>query len=159
MQRSGIRDEFHGCSPDFISSGLPSYDSIRNVTNTDWRLPTTLQPDPGCGSQLDAGSTYGLQGYGLQLHRQRNGPPVLHRTGWGCRCRIPTTHNSNYDLFSNVQSNYMGPVRSTRPIPASRGTSIPATATVTSTVRPVVTTRWLFAQVMSPLPPCQSRRR
>jgi len=30
----------------------------------DWRLPTTLQPDASCGSQIDAGAPFGLQGYG-----------------------------------------------------------------------------------------------
>ncbi len=31
----------------------------------DWRLPTTLQPDPSCGSQFNPGGPYPLQGFGV----------------------------------------------------------------------------------------------
>ena len=31
---------------------------------SDWRLPTTLQPDASCGSSFDAGAPYGVQSYG-----------------------------------------------------------------------------------------------
>jgi len=34
------------------------------VTYSDWRLPTTLQPDPNCGTQHDPGGGFPLQGFG-----------------------------------------------------------------------------------------------
>ena len=34
------------------------------VTYSDWRLPTTLQPDPSCETQHDPGGGFPLQGFG-----------------------------------------------------------------------------------------------
>lgn len=33
--------------------------------SSEWRLPTTLQPDPSCSGQFNAGGSFGLQGFGF----------------------------------------------------------------------------------------------
>jgi len=61
---------------------------------SDWRLPTTLQPDPSCGqlggysSGYCTGSEMGHLFYG--------------ELGGVAGQSIVTTHNANYSLFSNV---------------------------------------------------------
>lgn len=45
-------------------AGLSLFDSVRNVTWSDWRLPTTSQPDASCGTQTDPGGGFPLQGSG-----------------------------------------------------------------------------------------------
>lgn len=45
------------------ADGLSVYDSVRNVTYDDWRLPTTLQPDPTCTGQEPAHGGFPPQGY------------------------------------------------------------------------------------------------
>src|SRR3990172_8410312 len=40
------------------ASNFSYYDSVRNVTYTDWRLPATLQPDASCSTQ-SGGVSYG----------------------------------------------------------------------------------------------------
>jgi len=55
---------------------IAAMNSANYLGVNDWRLPTTLQPDPSCGGQ-SGGNSYGYS--------------------------IVTTHNANYSLFSNVQ--------------------------------------------------------
>jgi len=45
------------------ADGLSLFDSVRNVTWSDWRLPTTSQPDPTCGNQTNDVPPQGL-GFG-----------------------------------------------------------------------------------------------
>jgi hypothetical protein len=45
---------------------LSLYDSVRDVTWDDWRLPTTQQPDPSCSGQIDPGFPWPL--FGNQLN-------------------------------------------------------------------------------------------
>lgn len=64
---------------------------------SDWRLPTTLQPDLTCANQATA--SYGLNCSGSEMGHLFYG--VL---GGVALSDIQTTHNSYFDLFSNIQS-------------------------------------------------------
>lgn len=64
---------------------------------TGWRLPRTLQPDSSCSSQGDA--SYGYNCTGSEL-----GNLFYNVLGGTATQSITVTHNGNYDLFSNVQS-------------------------------------------------------
>ena len=64
----------------------------------DWTLPTTLQPDATCGTQ-NAGVSSGYNCTGSQM-----GNLFYNGLGGVAGTSIATTHNANYNLFSNVQS-------------------------------------------------------
>jgi hypothetical protein len=81
------------------AANLSYYDSVRNVTYDDWRLPTTLQPDPNCGSQ-SSGDSYGYNCTGSEL-----GHLFYSELGGVAGQYIVTTHDADYNLFTNVQSN------------------------------------------------------
>jgi len=66
----------------------------------DWRLPTTLQPDPSCGYQ-SGGVSYGYSCTGSEM-----GHLFYGELGGVALQSIVTTHNANYSLFSNVQPYY-----------------------------------------------------
>jgi hypothetical protein len=65
---------------------------------TGWRLPDTLQPDASCGIQ-SGGVSYGYNCTGSEM-----GNLFYNVLGGVAGTSISTSHNSNYDLFSNVQS-------------------------------------------------------
>jgi Protein of unknown function (DUF1566)/PEP-CTERM motif len=65
-----------------------------------WRLPTTLQPDVSCGSQL-GGVSLGLNCTGSEM-----GHLFYNELGGVAGSSILTTHNADLALFNNVQSNY-----------------------------------------------------
>ena len=65
---------------------------------TDWRLPTTLQPDATCSIQ-NGGDSYGFNCTGSEM-----GHLFYNELGGVAAQDIATTHNTNYDLFANVQS-------------------------------------------------------
>ncbi|MCX7112414.1 MAG: PEP-CTERM sorting domain-containing protein [Proteobacteria bacterium] len=64
---------------------------------TGWRLPTTLQPDTSCSGQFPA--SYGYNCTGSEL-----GHLFYSELGGVANQLILFTHNSNFDLFTNVQS-------------------------------------------------------
>ena len=65
---------------------------------TGWRLPTTLQPDSSCGTQV-GGVSSGYNCTGSEM-----GNLFYNVLGGTAGQSITTSHNSNYNLFSNVQS-------------------------------------------------------
>jgi len=76
------------------AAGLDPYSS--GITG--WRLPDTLQPDASCDSQ-SGGDSYGYNCTGSEM-----GNLFYNVLGGVAGSSIATTHNANYDLFSNVQS-------------------------------------------------------
>ncbi len=81
------------------AANLSYYDSVRNVTYTDWRLPTTLQPDATCSGQ-------GLVSSGNNCTGSEMGHLFYTELGGVRGQSIATTHNTNYNLFQNVQASY-----------------------------------------------------
>ena len=65
---------------------------------TDWRLPATVQPDATCGDQ-SGGDSFGYNCTGSEM-----GHLFYTELGGVARTSIATTHNANYNLFQNVQS-------------------------------------------------------
>lgn len=63
-----------------------------------WRLPTTLQPDPSCSRQDGLGSR------GLNCTGSEMGHLFYNELGGVANQDIATTHNANYSLFKNFQS-------------------------------------------------------
>ncbi len=63
-----------------------------------WRLPTTSQPDATCGSQ-SSGVSQGYNCTGSEI-----GHLFYNELGGVAGLSINTTHNTNYNLFRNVQS-------------------------------------------------------
>lgn len=62
-----------------------------------WRLPETLQPDASCGYQSGSAS------YGYNCTGSEMGNLFYNVLGGVAGSPISTTHNANYDLFSNIQ--------------------------------------------------------
>ena len=67
---------------------------------SDWRLPTTLQPDVTCGNQSN-GLSSGVNCTGSEM-----GHLFYNELGGVAGLTIYTTHNTNYNLFQNIQSIY-----------------------------------------------------
>ena len=63
-----------------------------------WRLPDTLQPDASCDYQS------GSISWGFNCTGSEMGNLFYNVLGGSAGSSITTTHNANYDLFSNVQS-------------------------------------------------------
>ncbi len=80
------------------ASNLSYYDSVRNVTYTDWRLPTTLQPDATCGTQ-SGGVSYGYNCTGSEM-----GHLFYNELGGRIGHSILTSTDPDLALFTNVQS-------------------------------------------------------
>ncbi|MEW6118758.1 MAG: PEP-CTERM sorting domain-containing protein [Pseudomonadota bacterium] len=73
------------------------YDSVRDTTWTDWRLPTTLQTDATCLSQPTGISYTGCTGSEL-------GHLFYIELGGVAGHSLEDTHNANFSLFSNIQN-------------------------------------------------------
>ena len=82
------------------ASGL----DINGVTG--WTLPTTTQPDPTCSGQYNPGGGFPVQGYGYNCTGSQMGNLFYNGLGGTAGNSITTSHNSNYNDFSNVQSYY-----------------------------------------------------
>jgi hypothetical protein len=67
---------------------------------TDWRLPTSLQPDPHCDYQSYVGS-YGYHCIGSEL-----GNLFSNVLGGQNGQSITSVHNANYDLLTHLQNNF-----------------------------------------------------
>lgn len=80
------------------AANLSYYDSVRNVTYDDWRLPTTLQRDTSCGFQ------YGVDSYGYNCTGSELGHLFYSELGGVAYQSIVTTHDADYNLFTNVES-------------------------------------------------------
>jgi hypothetical protein len=76
------------------AAGLSLFDSVRNVTWNDWRLPTTLQPDTSCSVQHDPGSGLPIQGFGFGC----TGSEMAHLANVDGILTISQT------FFTNIQS-------------------------------------------------------
>jgi hypothetical protein len=74
--------------------------SAMNAANylgfNDWRLPTTLYPDPTCDS---------VSG-GVNCTGSEMGHLYYNEIGGVANQDIDITHNSNYELFQDIQANY-----------------------------------------------------
>lgn len=75
--------------------------SAMNAANylgySDWRLPSTLQPDSSCSSQ-SGGMSYGYNCTGSDI-----GHLFYNELGGTAGVAISTSHNTNYSLFQNIQ--------------------------------------------------------
>jgi len=64
-----------------------------------WRLPTTLQPDATCRSQIGGSKGYDCTGSEM-------GHLFYNELGGKASQAITTTHNTNFSLFQNLQDYY-----------------------------------------------------
>ena len=71
---------------------------------TGWRLPVVPQPDSSCDFQLDPGGGFPIQGFGFDCTGSEMGNMFYNVLGGTAGDTISMTHNSNYDLFSNLKS-------------------------------------------------------
>jgi len=71
---------------------------------TDWRLPTTLQPDSSCGSQFDAGSPYGVQSFGFNCTGSEIGHLFYVELGGTAGSSILSSGDPDLALFTNIQA-------------------------------------------------------
>ena len=82
--------------------GAQKWIAAMNTANylgyNDWRLPTTLQPDATCNGG-SGGVSYGRNCTGSEM-----GHLFYTELGGVTNQSITTTHNANYGLFQNVQS-------------------------------------------------------
>lgn len=82
------------------AANLSYYDSIRDVTYDDWRLPTTVQPDAGCSQQEGGGSFAAGTGctgseLGHMFYAELDGTALTS---------ILTSSDPDLALFTNLQS-------------------------------------------------------
>ncbi len=71
---------------------------------SDWRLPTTLQPDASCGSSFDAGAPYGVQSYGYNCTGSELGHLFYTELGGTAGSSILASGDPDLALFQNIQS-------------------------------------------------------
>jgi len=76
------------------AASLSLFDSVRNVTWSDWRLPRVVQPDPSCSAQVDPGGGFPVQGFGHGCTRSEMGH-LANVYGIGA--------SPDSGLFTNVQ--------------------------------------------------------
>lgn len=81
------------------AADLRYYDNVRAVTYSDWRLPTTLQPDDSCSIQ-------GVNSKGYHCTGSELGHLFYVDLGAVEGQSILTAHNSNYSLFTNVYGGF-----------------------------------------------------
>lgn len=79
------------------AANLSYYDSVRNVTYDDWRLPTTLNPDASCQYAVAGASGYNCTGSEM-------GHLFYNELGGVAYQPIVTTHDADYNLFTNIHS-------------------------------------------------------
>lgn len=90
---------------------ITGYAGSSQIDVTGWTLPTTTQPDPTCSQQETGVSVFPLlpypvfpdQGWGLDCTGSEMGNLFYNVLGGTARDSITISHNSNYDLFSNLQ--------------------------------------------------------
>ena len=79
-------------------SWITSLNTASYLGYSDWRLPTTLQPDATCDSQ-SGGISFGYNCTGSEM-----GNLFYNELGGAAGSSILTTHNADLALFNNVQS-------------------------------------------------------
>jgi len=137
------------------ADGLSVYDSVRDVTYDDWRLATTLQPDPSCSSQSGGGVSFGYDCTGSEMGHLFNvdgisaGTPGLFTNlqsdlYWSGTEYAPNTYGAWYFYFDGgYQHNY------------SKGYGSYALAVrsgdVAASVVPVPAAVWLFGSALAGL--------
>jgi len=100
------------------AADLSYYDSVRNVTYTDWRLPNTLQPDPSCSVQFDHGPPHGQQSSGYGCTGSEMGYMFYVNMGATAGTSILSgTNAANLALFTNLQSSWYWSGLEVAPIP------------------------------------------
>jgi len=78
--------------------------ALLNINGVDdWRLPDTLQPDTSCSSTDGNGGYFGSNCTGSEM-----GNMFYNVLGGVSGSSISDIHNSNYDLFDNIQSSGAG---------------------------------------------------
>ncbi len=80
-------------------SWITAMNTANYLGYNDWRLPTTLQPDPTCRLQ-SGGDSFGINCSGSEL-----GNLFYNELGGVAGSSILTTNNADFALFNNVQSN------------------------------------------------------
>lgn len=81
---------------------------------SDWRLPTTLQPDPSCSDQYNSGGSFPIQGYGYNCTGSEMGHlyyAELHNPAGG-----PLTKMGD---FTNLQPDYYWSDPESAPFPST----------------------------------------
>lgn len=90
---------------DTAEAWITAMDAANYLGYNDWRLPTTLQPDATCDSQLDAGA-YGLQSAGPNCTGSEMGHLFYNELGGVAESSILTSSDPDLALFQNVRSNF-----------------------------------------------------
>lgn len=86
---------------------ITGYNSAgQQVTVAGWGLPTTVQPDSTCGYQINPGGGFPVQGYGFNCTGSQMGNLFYNGLGGTSGSSITSSHNGNYNDFSNVQPYY-----------------------------------------------------
>jgi hypothetical protein len=80
------------------ASDLSYYDSVRGVTYTDWRLPSTLQPDASCADQHGGGFSSGANCTGSEM-----GHVFYNELSGTAFSSIADSTDPDLSLFTNIQ--------------------------------------------------------
>lgn len=103
-----LQDANYAKTSGYDATGVMTwYEAMTWVSNLDldgitgWRLPNTIQPDPSCSNQYAGG-----EGYGSNCTASELGYMFYSNLGGLADQPIQTTHNTNFDLFQNIQSEF-----------------------------------------------------
>jgi hypothetical protein len=138
------------------ADSLSLFDSVRNLTWDDWRLPTTLQPDVTCSTQFDTGG-FPTQGLGADC----TGSEMGHLAN------VDGISFGSPGLFTNVQSTIYWSGTEYAPSISDRGwgfnifngdqsiafkvSEMPAWAVMDGNVVPIPAAVWLFGSALAGL--------
>jgi hypothetical protein len=81
-------------------SWIGAMNSADYLGYNDWRLPTTLQPDASCMDQTSDKS------FGYNCQGSEMGHLFYNELGGKVGTKISATHNANYNLFQDLQTNF-----------------------------------------------------
>jgi len=87
---------------DTAESWIGAMNTASYLGYSDWRLPTTLQPDSSCDNQT--GDVTGTISHGLNCSGSEMGHLFYNELGGTAGTSILASHNSYFDLFSNIQA-------------------------------------------------------
>jgi len=122
-----LTDANYARTTDYANGGQMQWDDAMdwvsglNISGvTGWRLPETLQPDASCsGFFSDTNTSYGYNCLGSEM-----GNMFFNVLGGAEGTSIVDTHNSNYDLFTNIQTSLFAQYwSSTEYVPDNNGTT------------------------------------
>lgn len=108
-----LKDANYAKTSDYDSDGLMTWSEasawaagLTYGGYTDWRLPTTLQPDPSCSGQFNIGPPYGTVSAGFGCTGSEMGHLFYQDLGGNPGSSVLSSGDPDLSLFQNIQDAY-----------------------------------------------------